>query len=149
MPSLFENQTYQEIETRIGKLTPDSQALWGKMTISQMLAHCYEPFTVPLGVKEHKRSVLGLIFGNLTKKVITDPSPYKKNLPTAKEFLKTGTYDFESSKKQLMEAVTTFKKSNQEEMDGKVHSFFGPLTADEWGQAMWKHLDHHLRQFGV
>jgi hypothetical protein len=30
-----------------------------------------------------------------------------------------------------------------------VHPMFGKMTADQWGRSMWKHLDHHLRQFGV
>jgi len=29
------------------------------------------------------------------------------------------------------------------------HSFFGRLTPEEWATLMYKHLDHHLRQFGV
>ncbi|MDZ4803510.1 MAG: DUF1569 domain-containing protein [Candidatus Eisenbacteria bacterium] len=26
---------------------------------------------------------------------------------------------------------------------------FGNLSVDEWGKLSWKHLDHHLRQFGA
>lgn len=29
------------------------------------------------------------------------------------------------------------------------HSFFGKMQPDEWATLMYKHLDHHLRQFSV
>ena len=29
------------------------------------------------------------------------------------------------------------------------HPFFGPLSSEEWQALQWRHLDHHLRQFGA
>ncbi len=29
------------------------------------------------------------------------------------------------------------------------HPVFGRLSVDDWGRLSWKHLDHHLRQFGL
>jgi hypothetical protein len=33
--------------------------------------------------------------------------------------------------------------------EGKESNSFGKLTASEWNIMMYKHLDHHLTQFGV
>lgn len=33
--------------------------------------------------------------------------------------------------------------------DWAAHPAFGPLSGREWDVLSWKHLDHHLRQFGV
>lgn len=30
-----------------------------------------------------------------------------------------------------------------------VHPAFGPLSPQEWARLGWKHLDHHLVQFGA
>ncbi|MFD1127776.1 DUF1569 domain-containing protein [Paenibacillus provencensis] len=28
------------------------------------------------------------------------------------------------------------------------HPFFGKLTSEEWSIGLYKHLDHHLKEFG-
>ena len=33
--------------------------------------------------------------------------------------------------------------------NGHVHGFFGSMSGAEWGVTQYKHLDHHLRQFGA
>jgi hypothetical protein len=45
--NLFEPAVYTEITERVNRLSPESQRQWGKMTVSQMLAHCKEAFKVP------------------------------------------------------------------------------------------------------
>ncbi|MBL0146112.1 MAG: DUF1569 domain-containing protein [Chitinophagaceae bacterium] len=48
-----------------------------------------------------------------------------------------------------MDSVTNFQAANPSEIEKKVHPFFGKFTGDQWGKFMYKHLDHHLQQFGV
>jgi hypothetical protein len=57
--------------------------------------------------------------------------------------------DLETERDTLIGLVQRFGFAAPEEMDGRVHSFFGPLTAAEWDTLMWRHIDHHARQFGV
>ena len=49
----------------------------------------------------------------------------------------------------LKTLMTDLQAKGPAATDGNVHGFFGPLTGDEWGICQYKHVDHHLRQFGV
>ena len=149
MLNLFEKEPYFDIVNRLNQLTPESQPLWGKMTIGQMLAHCTEAFKVPLCQKMAPRTLMGLLFGGIAKKSITGPKPFKKNLPTTKSFIIKEDRDFFVEKQNLMTVMAKFYSGGPNNLATYRHPFFGMLTGEEWGKSMHKHLDHHLQQFGV
>lgn len=146
--SLFEKQAYDEIIQRLHNLTASSERQWGKMTAAQMLTHCKEAYKVPLTskpLKKHPLSIIGWMF----KKSLYSDVPYKQNLPTAPNFIVKDERDFEKEKAEMLSIVKAFHEKGAAGIGDKVHPMFGKLTADQWGKSMWKHLDHHLRQFGV
>jgi Protein of unknown function (DUF1569) len=147
--SMFDNVAWQQVNLRFDKLTPDTKGLWGKMTVSQMLAHCKEAFKVPLSDKKQPRMFLGLLLGWMAKSKLYNDKPWGKNLPTAPNFIIKDDRNFETEKKALMKLVAAFYHAGEKGIGDKVHPFFGRLTAEQWGKAMWKHLDHHFKQFGV
>lgn len=149
MPMLFDASNVQAILSRIEQLNPSTQRQWGKMDVAQMLAHCCLPLEMALGHATPPRSLVGRILGGFFKHVITDPKPYKENQPTDKSFIITDSQDFEKQKKRIMQLVEQFVLVGENGMTTHPHPFFGKLTALEWGSAMYKHLDHHLKQFGV
>ena len=145
--NLFEPSVKQEIIDRINKLTADSKALWGKMTVGQMLAHCQVPIGVAEGTHKLKRTFIGRIFGPIAKPMLFNDKPFKRNLPTDKSFIMTGAEkDFYMEKGKLLTAINNFTEAN---MVNEPHPFFGKLTKEQWSKGSWKHLDHHLKQFGV
>jgi Protein of unknown function (DUF1569) len=145
--NLFDASVKQEIIERIDKLTPDSKALWGKMNVAQMLAHVQKPIGIALGTHQPKGSLLLRLIGPLFKSKLWDEQPYKKSLPTDPTFITTGTNkDFEKEKAVLLELVNLF---TEETIKKDQHPIFGKLTKENWSKATWKHLDHHLKQFGV
>jgi hypothetical protein len=145
--NLFEPAVKQDIVNRINKLTPDSKALWGKMNVNQMLAHLQMPIGVAEGTHQLKRSFIGILFGRMAKPMLYNDKPFKRNLPTDKSFIMTGNdKDFETEKKKLLEMISHFTEQN---MVDTPHPFFGKLTKEQWSKGTWKHLDHHLQQFGV
>lgn len=146
MNSLFEVQYNTEIINRINKLKPDSKPLWGKMSVSQMMAHCTEAMRSAFGEIKLKRNFMGVIFGNIAKKSILSDKPIKHGLPTDKNFVIKEDKNFEQEKNRLIEYV---KKFDAKFLTNDPHPFFGKMTADEWDKITAKHLDHHLRQFGV
>ena len=87
MKNLFDKDTYTEIIQRINTLTPQSQRQWGKMNVAQMLAHCKEAFKVPLSDKKMPRMFMGLLIGWMIKPKLYNEYPWKKNLPTAPNFI--------------------------------------------------------------
>lgn len=149
MPSLFDKESYFEIVHRLNQLTPETKALWGKMVVAQMLAHCTEPFRIPLSSKKTSRSLMGLLFGRMGKKMILADAPYKKGLPTAKSFIVKDERDFALEKQNLMTLMAKFYSGGPNNLATYNHPFFGKLSGEEWGISMHKHLDHHLQQFGV
>jgi hypothetical protein len=148
MKSVFNSTDNAEFIDRIDKLSPSSQAVWGKMNVSQMLAHCQVIIQVALGELRPKRGLMGYLFGRIALKQIVNDQPLKLNLPTFKEAKITDVKTFSSEKAALKQLVK--KLADGPEVITKTpHPFFGPLTIDEWDTLQAKHLDHHLRQFGV
>ena len=148
MGSLFNAEDNNSIQERINKLTPDSKPVWGKMNVSQMLAHLQPTMLVSFGELELKGGLMGFLFGKVAKKKIVTEKPFKQNIPTLKAF-KVSPKDFETEKNTLLNYVARFKTKGAKIFTSKPHPFFGRLTTTEWDMLQWKHLDHHLRQFGV
>jgi len=149
MQNLFDKAVYNDITERVNCLSPGSIALWGKMSVSQMLAHCKEAFKVPLSDKKLPRMFLGILLGWMLKSKLYNEDPWKKNLPTAPNFIIKGDRDFEKEKTALMELVNKFYAAGPGGISKYPHPFFGKFTPEQWGKSMYKHMDHHLKQFGV
>ena len=147
--NLFEKNTYEETLHRMDQLTPASQRQWGKMTVSQMLAHCKAAFRVPLSDKPMPKLLIGRLLGWAFKKKLYDEVPWKKGLPTSPEFRIRDERDFNKEKTELRELINRFYTLGPTGAGRYPHPVFGSFTAEQWGKMMWKHLDHHLRQFGV
>jgi hypothetical protein len=144
--NLFDPTVKMDIIARINKLTPQSKAQWGKMNVGQMLAHCQVPIGVGLGTNKISRSFVGILFGSFAKKMLYNDKPFKRHLPTDRTFVIKEEKDFEKEKQALLTMVNNFSENN---IVDTPHPFFGKLTKEQWSKGTWKHLDHHLQQFGV
>ena len=145
--NLFDPAVKQEIINRINKLTPQSQRQWGKMDVAQMLAHLQLPIQVAYGTHMVQANWLMKLILSLFKKTMYNEKPWKKGLPTDKSFIMTGkAKDFEKEKKHLIDLIEQF---NENKIVNERHPVFGKFTKEQCSMSAWKHLDHHLRQFGV
>jgi hypothetical protein len=149
MESLFDTDAYNEILQRMNALTPQSQRGWGKMDVAQMLGHCKEAFKVPLSDKKMPRLFMGRMLSWMMKSKMFNEDPWKKNLPTAPGFLIKDQRNFDLEKGELTELITRFYTAGHGNVGKFPHPFFGTFTQEQWGKSMYKHLDHHLKQFGV
>ncbi len=147
MNSIFEKSSNCLIVNRINSLSPDAKALWGKMTVDQMFKHTNEAVIVAFGENEIKVNFIFKILGRMMKNKVFK-SEFKKNSPTAKEFIFTEKYDFEASKNELIKNYSRFANGEQS-IKLMNHPFWGKMSHDDWNKLMWNHVDHHLRQFGV
>lgn len=147
--NLFESTAYTNLTERIDKLTAGSKGLWGKMSVAQMLAHCKQAFKVPLSSKPLPRLFIGRLIGWAIKGNLYNTKPWPKGLPTAPDFIIKDDRDFETEKASLLLLIKKFHDAGPKGAGLFPHPLFGKLRADQWGKAMWKHMDHHLRQFGV
>lgn len=150
MKSVFNPTDTAELIGRINRLTPASKGLWGKMSVSQMLAHCNVTYEMVYENKHPKPNpLMKLVLKLLVKDKVVSEKPYKKNNPTAPAFLVKDDKDFDTEKERLIGYITKTQRLGEGHFDGKESHSFGPLTNTEWNNMFYKHLDHHLTQFGV
>ncbi|MDI1235189.1 MAG: hypothetical protein PSX81_12980 [bacterium] len=150
MESIFDSSANAKLLSRIDSLTPQSQALWGKMTVDKMLAHCQQSFRSAKGELNLKRNLIGFLFGKMIKKkMIADDAPLVRNSPTEPHFIITDNRDFETEKTKLKVLISEMSERGSAAIGDQTHPFFGPMSTSDWDVLLMKHTDHHLRQFGV
>ncbi|OOQ59308.1 DUF1569 domain-containing protein [Mucilaginibacter pedocola] len=149
MKSLYNVTDNHELLARLNNITPATQPQWGKMNAAQMLAHCQVPLQIGFGELQLKRMFLGYIFGSMAKKKLMSNAPFDKNLPTFNQALIKHQPDFEVEKEKLSAYIKRLATGGPEGITKRPHPFFGPLSTHEWDQLQYKHLNHHLEQFGV
>ncbi|TNE55231.1 MAG: DUF1569 domain-containing protein [Bacteroidetes bacterium] len=150
MKNIFDPAVVDEFKNRIDSLNKKSKALWGKMNVAQMLAHCNISYELVYDNKLPKASTFHRFMMKLfVKKTVVGEKAYRKNSPTAPHFKIDSTKDFEYEKDRLILYIEKTAELGPEYFDGKESHSFGPLTRNEWNNYFYNHLDHHLRQFGV
>ena len=150
MKSLFEIDAHKEILKRISQLSNKTKPQWGSMNVTQMLKHCQSPIEVSMGKKELNAnlSFMKKVIFKLFKSSLYNDKPWKQGIPTAPEYVVRTDHDFNTEKVNLKTLIDEFN-GLKSKTDWVEHPLFGNLTPEQWGQAQYKHLDHHLRQFGV
>jgi uncharacterized protein DUF1569 len=151
MKNLFDPTMADQVNTRMGKLQSHSERRWGKMTAAQMLAHCSVSMQWALGeVVPEKGALPSRMIGRLIKPMVfRNDDPLRKNSPTARSLLVADERDFGEERDRLSGLIDKFAAAGPAGCTKNPHSFFGKMTPEEWAILMYKHLDHHLRQFGV
>jgi hypothetical protein len=149
MKNLFEQTTVEEVISRIDALQPASQRQWGKMDVAQMMAHCSRSMDMASGTVNPPRMFVGRLIGPIFKPIFTNEKPFGKNAPTDKELRIADQKDFAREQEQLKLKVRQFHEGGAARCTRHPHPFFGSLTPEVWSRGMYKHLDHHLRQFGA
>ena len=150
MDNIFKKETVDKAIGRINKLNSKSTGLWGKMTVDQMLAHCNVSYEMVFTDKHPKpNGLMKLMLKLFVKQTVVNEKPYKKNSRTAPAFLIANERDFEIEKKRLIDHLTKTQELGEDYFDNKESHSFGPLTKTEWNNLFYKHLNHHLEQFGV
>ena len=150
MKDLFDKTISEEIIERINSLNPNSERKWGKMSVDQMLAHCNVTYELvyddkiakPKGFKKWMLKIF-------VKNIVVSEKAYKKNGRTAPAFLVTNERDFKKEKERLNSYILKTQELGSDYFHNKESHSFGNLTKTEWNNMFYKHLDHHLNQFGV
>ncbi len=150
LPNIFTKPVADGVVQRINNLTPTTQGLWGKMAVAQMLAHCSVSYEMLYEDKHAKpNAFVGFILKTFVKKGIVNEAPYKKNSGTAPAFIIKDDRNFDTEKARLIGFIERTQTLGEAHFDGKESNSFGNLTKTEWNNLFYKHLDHHLTQFGV
>ncbi|WP_047486647.1 DUF1569 domain-containing protein [Terriglobus sp. TAA 43] len=153
MKNLFDPIVVEDTRRRVLDLRPENKRQWGSMDLAQTLAHCTSGVEMAMGVIHPKRapfpaSLIGVLIKPL---VFRDDKPMRRNSPSSPELFsaKPSELDCIHERSRLVAAIDNFANRGPEGCSQYPHPFFGPLKPEQWAILMYKHLDHHLRQFGV
>lgn len=145
--SLFDPNDRRQVVGRIQALTPDSQRQWGTMELPKALCHMADQLRLALGEIEiaRKPSAMGW---PVVRSLVVRYLPFPKGVKTAPELLRTDAESLEEARASLLAEIDRVV-ARGEAGSWAPHPLFGPLGGADWGILMDRHLDHHLRQFGV
>lgn len=149
MKTLFQPAVVEEVTTRLDQLQPATPRQWGKMDVAQMMAHCSAALDMASGRVRLPRLFIGRVLGPIVKPIFTNDKPFSKSSPTDKKLVIADARDFQREREQLKAKVRQFCEGGEAQCTKHPHPFFGDLTPQAWSRGMYKHLDHHLRQFGA
>ena len=153
MTNLFDPFVVESTKKRILALRPESEPQWGSMAVAQTLAHCTAGIEMAMGGLKTKRAPfparwIGLLIKPL---VFHDDKPMRRNSPSSPELFPAGSaeFDFGRERSRLIAAIESFARQGPVGCTRNPHPFFGVLKPQQWAILMYKHVDHHLRQFGA
>jgi hypothetical protein len=149
MKHLFQRETLDEMISRLDTLQPTSARQWGKMDVAQMMAHCSLAIDMAAGRLNFERLFIGRVLGPFFKRMCVNDKPFEKNKPADPRMRVSDQRDFLRERELLKEKVRQFHDGGEAQCTRHPHPFVGSLTPYAWSRVMYKHLDHHLRQFGV
>ena len=148
MKSLQHERDRLEVLRRLARLAPDAQPGWGRRTAPRMVCHVGDALRVALGERAMRPPRSRRFTRFPLKHLFLYVIPMPRNLPTARELLSTAPSDFEQDRRVCADLVRRFE-SCPSSGKGPGHQGLGVLTWPQWGVLQWRHLDHHLRQFGA
>ena len=151
MKSVFDQQDVEELKLRIERLDASLSPSWGKMNASQMLAHCNVVYEMTYDTANFKKpnGLKKWFLKTFLKPFVIGDKPYKRNSPTSPEFKVANDKDFGDEKKRLLDYLEQTLSLGKSYFDNKENFSFGAMKSNEWDRLFYKHLDHHLTQFGV
>ena len=150
MNNIYDPAMMLEVKERLARLTPESPRQWGKMDAAQAVAHCATSMEWAVGDKKPPRMFVGRVLGVIVKPLaLKDDAPMRKNSPTSPDLVIADARDLARERERLCGLIDRFVAAGPAGCTRHPHSFFGRMKPEEWAVLMYKHLDHHLRQFGV
>ena len=162
MLTVFDPSAREAIHERVDRLSPEQTRQWGSMQADQMVCHAADQLRVALGDIESRPGPIGIRLGNMVAKTHSGLLRFRlfrqlmvHRAPWPKARIMAPPEMFTSAPAEWQDDVAALHvlidRAGEKDptADWAVHPMFGPLSGDEWGMLCWKHLDHHLRQFGV
>jgi hypothetical protein len=131
---------------RLRRVRPDAKPAWGTLDAPRMLCHVADQMRVGLGDLPTK-PVHNLATRTLLRLLVvhTGFQAPRGKVRTAPEMLSSRPASWEADLGACQELAERIGRGQAR----AVHPAFGPLSPEEWGKLSFKHIHHHLVQFGV
>ena len=148
MKSIWETAAQRELSDRLSTLSANHRALWGKMSAQQMICNLTKSLRMALGELPAASKNLPLRYPPL-KQLVIYIAPFPKSAPTAPELVITATPNEWAADVRTLTTVMDRFAARGPTGPWPDHPAFGRLSPRAWGVLVYRHMDHHLRQFGV
>ena len=148
MKTLHNAEDCEAVLRRIAALSGDAPRQWGTMSVGAMVAHLCAAAEMALGDLIARPKGPRAFRAFPLKQLVLYILPIPKGAPTARELVVADAGDFEAARARLV-ALVSRVAARPADAPGPDHPLFGSLTSRQWGALAYKHMDHHLRQFGV
>ena len=148
MKSIWDTVAQREVHDRLKMLSPDRRSRWGKMSAQQMVCHLGESLKMALGELKVARKNVPIRYPPL-KQLIVYVAPFPKNAPTAPELVVTTTPNAWTRDVHDLQVLLDRLVARGQDGSWPEHPAFGRLSPRAWGVLVYRHMDHHLRQFGA
>jgi Protein of unknown function (DUF1569) len=147
MKSIWDDRWRRDLDTRIDRIDASLKPRWGTMSADRMLSHLRESLRMALGELQVRPKKLPIRYFPL-KQLVVYLLPFPKGLPTAPELISGSETDCIRCRVELHDLLRRLagRAGNGVWPD---HPAFGKMSKRGWGVLTYRHLDHHLRQFGV
>jgi hypothetical protein len=150
LPSIYTPSVANGMIERINRLTSSTLPVWGSMNVAQMLAHCNVTYELAYeNIHPRPNALMRFMLKTFVKKMVVGEKSYPKNSRTAPVFMVSAEKDFSKEKERLINYISKTQQLGETYFEGRENHGFGKLTAVEWNNMFYKHLNHHLTQFGV
>lgn len=154
MKTWFDADARREILDRLNRLTPSHERRWGRMTVQQMICHLCDSARVALG--DLPVQFVGNAFTRtaLFRAGAFSPLPWPRGvLKTAPEIdqAREGTppTTLTADRAELVRLLDDVVRRGEQQTAWPDHPIMGAFTREDWGRQIYRHCDHHLKQFGV
>lgn len=147
MKSVFHPAVHRELQERVQRLTSHKQPRWGKMSAAQVVAHLTDSLRMASGELEVAPKKVPIRFSPL-KELVIYVLPIPKGVPTSPELIARKPGEWTAEIADLREQLNGLVERGTEAL-APSHPAFGTLSPKQWGVVVYRHMDHHLRQFGV
>jgi hypothetical protein len=147
MKSIWQDEARRELHDRVGRLAPDRRAAWGRFTAPKMVCHLAESLKMAMGDLKVPPKQSPLRYPPL-KQLIVYVAPFPKGVPTAPELLARAPREWRddvADVRSLLELAAASRTTDT----WPQHPAFGKLSTRAWGVLIYRHMDHHLKQFGA
>ncbi|HEX3229717.1 MAG TPA: DUF1569 domain-containing protein [Pyrinomonadaceae bacterium] len=148
MGSILNESDRTAICNRMRSLSASSTARWGRMNVTEMLQHLRLSARMTVGELEVASSNKRVFQVFPLKHLILYVLPFPKGAPTAPELLPGAAAAFDEEHAAVLTLLERIGAGPREGA-GPAHPLFGRLSWPEWGAVTYKHVDHHLKQFGA